>query len=247
LTQSPAVQNEWELDLSQGFRVSRLTVQVRWPRLSRKMADLIETRVGRAGAILDIGAGPGNFYEQLRGRCRQYVGLEPSLPALARFQPEPGKLICRGYGERLPLRGELFDAVVVKAALDHCFDPKGVVSEAYRVLKPGGEIFLLLTNDGAWYKRILRRHNEARKKSCGDHNFFFSAEQVASLLADAGYSRVRAFGFDYLRGPIALENIALALAGPALTAKAMDLADWAAGSFFPCSGGSFICTASKER
>lgn len=246
MTQAPEIQDDWELDLEHGFPVSELTVQVRWPRLEAKMAALIAARIGQRGAILDIGAGSGHFFEQLRGRCRLYVGVEPSRSALASFQPEPGKLICRGYGEELPFQSELFDGVVVKATLDHCFDPPAVLRESYRVLKPGGEIFVLLTNDAAWYKRVLKGHNAARKKGCTDHNFFFSAANVASMLSEAGYARVRVFGFDYLRAPIALENAGVALAGAGTMARWMDLVDWAGSRCLPGGGGSFICTALRS-
>ena len=48
-----------------------------------------------------------------------------------------------GFGERLPYGDFLFDAVLIVSTLDHCLDPRKVLSEAYRVLKPHAEILVV--------------------------------------------------------------------------------------------------------
>lgn len=45
-------------------------------------------------------------------------------------------------GEALPFPTERFDGVICLNVLDHCWRPPDVVGEFYRVLRPGGLLFL---------------------------------------------------------------------------------------------------------
>jgi SAM-dependent methyltransferase len=47
-----------------------------------------------------------------------------------------------GVGEVLPFRDDVFDLVVSVAVLEHVRDPFRCASELYRVLKPGGELYI---------------------------------------------------------------------------------------------------------
>ena len=245
LKQAASVQDDWQLDLAGGFPVSRLTVELRWRRLTEEFSRLVRAASGPRAGILDLGGGSGEFFDALEGACGSYLLVEPSLSLLARFEPGPAKFACRGYGENLPCRSGRFDTVVIKAALDHCFDPQKVLTESFRVLREKGEIFILLTNDGAWYKRICRGQNAKRKLGCADHNFFFTVRQVTDLLEAAGFGEVRAYDFDYLRIPVAVENLVLDLIPAKLILAAMECLDRLGAGILPHGGGSFICRASK--
>lgn len=48
-------------------------------------------------------------------------------------------VVCDGHD--LPFRDETFDGVVLQAVLEHVLDPPRVISEAHRVLRPGGLIY----------------------------------------------------------------------------------------------------------
>ena len=43
-----------------------------------------------------------------------------------------------GDGHKLPFKDEIFDAVILEAVLEHVREPKMVVAEVGRVLRPGG-------------------------------------------------------------------------------------------------------------
>jgi SAM-dependent methyltransferase len=60
-----------------------------------------------------------------------------------------------GDGHSLPFRGEVFDGVWIQAVLEHVLEPHAVVSEIYRVLKPGGVVyaetpFMCAVHEGAY-------------------------------------------------------------------------------------------------
>lgn len=245
MKQAPLIQEDWELDLTQGLPVSRLTVQVKWPRLVTKLSGLVRASCAGPARIIDVGGGQGGFFDEVQDQCASYLVVEPSKTLLERFTARQKKYAYRGFGEELPCPADCADVVLIKAALDHCFDPQKVLSEAFRVLSEHGTVLVLLTNDGAWYKRIFSRQNALRKERCSDHNFFFTVDQVAELLKRAGFQQVQSYDYDYLRIPVPLENLMLQLFPARLIASAMDCLDALGTRIWPQGGGSFICRAAK--
>ena len=82
------------------------------------------------GRWLDVGAGSGQHRELFAAYAGSYVAVDPSPRG-------PG--ILRGVGEALPVRSGAFDTVVLSEVLEHVRDPRRVLLEAVRALRPGGE------------------------------------------------------------------------------------------------------------
>ncbi|MCK4613758.1 MAG: methyltransferase domain-containing protein, partial [Thermoplasmata archaeon] len=80
------------------------------------------------GRVLDIGAGERRAIEDL-GEVENYVSID-IIP-----RDRPTVVADAHY---LPFREGVFDAVIARAVLEHVEDEQKVVSEAVRVLKPGG-------------------------------------------------------------------------------------------------------------
>ncbi len=117
----------------------------------RKVAEDLATeffrfaRVPEPGPVLEIGCGSGALRRYLPRR--RYWGLDP-MPASARTstgddRQAPAMVLLRGVGERLPLADAAFGAVLLCETLDHCLDPRQVIREARRVLRPGGVLAIL--------------------------------------------------------------------------------------------------------
>jgi SAM-dependent methyltransferase len=106
------------------------------------------------GLVLDVGGGNGIVRQYLAPDVH-YIDLDPSLewlrPAwlqVASFFPALSSPItfARGVGERLPFRSGRMDAVLSLFSINHAADPSRLVSEALRVLRPGGR-FLIVAED----------------------------------------------------------------------------------------------------
>lgn len=96
----------------------------------------VAARFARAGArtVVDVGGGSGRLavlMPELAMRCL-LIDLSPAMLALA---PHPK---ARADGARLPIADDSVDAVAALYTLYHYDDPRRPVSEARRVLRPGG-------------------------------------------------------------------------------------------------------------
>jgi malonyl-CoA O-methyltransferase len=90
---------------------------------------------------LDLGCGTGYFSRALGERfpTSQGLALDIAEGMLRHAQPLGGaQQFIAGDAERLPLRDEACDLLFSSLALQWCADFSAVLSEAERVLKPGG-------------------------------------------------------------------------------------------------------------
>jgi SAM-dependent methyltransferase len=100
--------------------------------------------------ILDYGAGLAPYRPLFpQGKyCRADIAppREETLGRDAAY-PEPDYIISRDG--RIPREANTFDFILSTQVLEHVADPYTYLSEAYRLLKPGGK--LLLTTHGSWH------------------------------------------------------------------------------------------------
>jgi ubiquinone/menaquinone biosynthesis C-methylase UbiE len=111
---------------------------------------LLETLAPQDRRVLDVGCGTGLFAERIRQRFpgTQVCGLDLSAGML-------GQASCRAAGEgsrfhrvqgdsaRLPFASDTFDAITCSHSLHHYPNPKRVVAEMHRVLRPGGRLLIV--------------------------------------------------------------------------------------------------------
>jgi SAM-dependent methyltransferase len=100
---------------------------------------------GDAASILDIGCGAGQTIVAL-GAGRRSVGVDIDVDALrvaARGPLGEPLRVAAAQGERLPFADGAFDYVYSRVALPY-MDIGSAVAEMYRVLRPGGRLWLAL-------------------------------------------------------------------------------------------------------
>jgi len=96
--------------------------------------------------VLDVAMGTaavGRGAAKIVGPTGLVVGVDPSQGMLA----EAAKVFkgprVRGYGQALPIKSDYFDFVTMGIALRHVSDLRAAFSEYFRVLKPGGRVWIL--------------------------------------------------------------------------------------------------------
>lgn len=93
----------------------------------------------RDAAVLDVGCGRG----MARALVDQAGGMYTGLDFVVSGQ---GFRLVQGDALRLPFRDAAFDLVCCMDAFEHFPDPDAGAREFYRVLKPGGRMFLSVPN-----------------------------------------------------------------------------------------------------
>jgi SAM-dependent methyltransferase len=180
--------------------------------------------------VLDLGCGTGLGYELCHdiNSDTEYVGVDISAGMLAALREKyPGLNVVQESMSRLPrYTADTFDLVLsLFGAVSYAHDPRSTVAEAFRVLRPGGVVFVALLNRWA-LRRVLRgrlrsvtwertRGDAAATSPYPAHTFTYWSSKT--LLADAGFRDVCVTGFGLLSGTF--ERPALYRASRALSRR----------------------------
>jgi SAM-dependent methyltransferase len=123
----------WEVNVAEyEDAFARLTSQAIGPLL-----DAVGLRPGVR--LLDIATGPGYVAAAAAARGARVVGIDFSAPMVARARElNPAIEFQAGDAEALSFPDSSFDAVVMNFGILHLARPERAMSEAARVLKPGG-------------------------------------------------------------------------------------------------------------
>ncbi len=82
-----------------------------------------------------------------------------------------------------------FDAVTCFEMLEHVFDPKAVLNEMYRVLKPGGYVVLLVPSDNLLFRVIWWVWTRTRGKIWDEtHIQSFRGDSLPKLTQACGFT-----------------------------------------------------------
>lgn len=232
-------------------------MKLRYRRLDEKVEAILDEGFHASGAfkdrpfLLDIGAGRGEFalFLQNQGRARvwNYLGFEPSAEQLKqRDIPEFGMGFVQAVAEQIPIQDMVAHGVVIKEAIDHCFDPAKVFAEAKRLLKPGGVFVVTVTNDKSYFKRLLPFVNRSRKAQQTDHLFFFGPADLKKLAQEAKFDSVSVETYNYLKLPRFFEQL-LGLLGTPLNRALLNVTDTIGKVLLPGMGGGIILRATKKQ
>jgi SAM-dependent methyltransferase len=182
-----------------------------------RLLRLLDTAVEPADRplwILDVGCGDGSATSLTAERARGHrvVGLDWSGSAI-RMARRRGLTLVRGDlgAPGLPIAGASIDVVVMSELVEHLVDPDLGVSEALRVLRPGGHLLLSTPNLAAWFNRALLAFgvqpvfSEVSLRAVygrpgahvAGHLRLFTARALKRFLAGSGFTDVRLAGAGY--------------------------------------------------
>lgn len=152
---------------------------------------LLEREVRPGERALDLGCGEGDFTAILAGAGARAVGVDVAEAALDRARRRHPELQFElaAIDGPLPLPDASFDLVWASEVIEHVADTARWLSEARRVLAPGGR--LLITTPSHGRLRILLRGVERFSEPLGDHLHLYTRRSLRGLLEEFGFGEVR--------------------------------------------------------
>jgi ubiquinone/menaquinone biosynthesis C-methylase UbiE len=100
-------------------------------------------RRATGGKLLDVGCGTGFIINLVKGLFDEIHGIDITEEMLKRVDTSGANVtLHRGQVEKMPFADASFDVVTAYAFLHHVENTERVLSEVYRVLRPGGIMYI---------------------------------------------------------------------------------------------------------
>lgn len=145
--------------------------------------------------ILDVGCGTGFAVRQLSQALREgkVSGLDISQAMLAKAKTNTANCdnveLLLGDAENLPYENEQFDRLMCANCFHYFPNLLRVTQEFYRVLKPGGTVYIL----DSWrdISPAIIFYDLARKKIASDHVRYYNTTEIKATLTKAEFQTIQ--------------------------------------------------------
>ena len=164
-------------------------------RLKRETAagylDEIETRTARpprGTRLLEIGPGLGNLLVEAVSRGYEVAGIEYSESSVRSANQRIGaERVLLGSLATVTLPEGSFDLAIMSDVLEHTRDPLADLAHVWRLLRPGGALFIAVPSLDSWSARVMRERWLELKL---EHLYYFDSATLQLLLFKAGFEQV---------------------------------------------------------
>lgn len=150
----------------------------------------------RGGKILDVGCANGVRLRLFRELGWDAVGIEMSGKAVKEAR-ERGENVIHGKFEDVDIPNSSFDVVYMSHVFEHLRDPHLVLEKIANILRPGGELILIIPNGGSITARVFGRFwllcNAPR------HLFTYQKNNINALFAQHSFVAEKVIYVDTLR------------------------------------------------
>jgi len=137
-----------------------------------------------SGRVLDIGCGNQTFKKPFEAMGLKYYGIDRRI--VSEVKTNENGIDKRKDGvdvdkQKLPCHDNVFSLVFVKSVLEHCHDPLYVLSEVFRVLRPGGRCICLSPDWVSQFKTYF---------DCMEHRTPITCKGLDGVLRLTGFCEV---------------------------------------------------------
>ncbi len=110
------------------------------------------------GRLLEVGCGSGRFLERMRRAGWQVQGTDFDPAVAQRVRERYGLQVDVGDLAALNYPGGAYDAIAMSQVIEHVHDPRALLEECRRVLRPGGRLVLSTPNAAGLAHRRCGRY-----------------------------------------------------------------------------------------
>jgi ArsR family transcriptional regulator len=138
--------------------------------------------------VADLGAGEGAFALLLAQRAQRVIAVDSSARMIEFGREEARRNNVKnvefrlGDMEELPLADAEVDLVFFSQSLHHALHPERAVSEANRILAPGGRIVIL---------DLAKHRFEEARELYADERLGFTESELEGMLQSAGFTGIQ--------------------------------------------------------
>jgi SAM-dependent methyltransferase len=156
-------------------------------------------RIEPTDRVLDVGSGLGNVARRMAARAirGEVIGVEQSEQQLrrAREQLRANLRFEQGDAHALPFENGSFDVAYCRYLLEHVTDPRQILREMLRVLKPSGKAYLQENNilihatdpDCPAFEHLWRQFANLQRQMGGDGEI---GKRLFGLMRQAGFADI---------------------------------------------------------
>lgn len=161
----------------------------------------MDTLLQRAGitpgsevSYLEVGFGRGAVLMAAQERGVKATGVEISRELLEAFRERSAIPVHHGALPELGLPAASFDLIYLSQVIEHLTDPRAYLKAIFRLLKPGGKLYLSLPNEGSLFFKLASRYKRWRDGSTYHlsplyppyHLYGFTRKSLTTLLGQEG-------------------------------------------------------------
>jgi ArsR family transcriptional regulator len=137
--------------------------------------------------VADLGSGEGLLSELLARKAKRVIAVDNSEKMVAFGANKAKKNGLKNLEFRLgeienpPIEPVSVDIVILSQALHHAKEPAKAIEAAHRILKPGGQI---------WILDLMKHDFERARELYGDHWLGFAESDLHHWLEAAGFKKI---------------------------------------------------------
>ncbi len=153
-----------------------------WKALSEALLKILNY-----DTVADLGAGEGTLAQLLAQRAKKVIAIDHSPKMvefgtrLAKEHELPNLEYRLGDIEEIPIDDQAVDLVIFSQALHHATQPPKALSEARRIVKPGGTLVIL---------DLLGHSFDKARELYADTWLGFPEAELAAMIENAGFTDV---------------------------------------------------------
>lgn len=146
-------------------------------------------RFKKHNILLDVGCGAGGLLKRAKAKGWETIGVDISDAAISRLRDER-LIVQQGDLCNLNFPDEEFDVITMTELIEHLRNPVLYIQESYRILRPGGALYLTTPNFNSLTRRLV---GQKWQIICPpEHLFYFSLGCLSSLLRRCGFNLISA-------------------------------------------------------